>query len=36
VVEAVVMVHQTARSRAMTIRLERHRSRWRATAQSML
>ncbi|MDN4614462.1 Rv3235 family protein [Leifsonia sp. F6_8S_P_1B] len=36
VVEAVVMVHQTPRSRAMTIRLERHRSRWRATALSML
>jgi hypothetical protein len=36
VVEAVVMVHQTSRSRAMTIRLERHRNRWRATALSML
>lgn len=35
-VEAVVMIHQTPRSRAMTIRLERHRARWRATALSML
>ncbi|MFK3671587.1 Rv3235 family protein [Leifsonia aquatica] len=36
VVEAVVMVHQVSRSRAIALRLERHRSRWRATAISVL
>jgi hypothetical protein len=36
VIEAVVMVHQPARSRAVAIRLERHRSRWRATAINVL
>lgn len=36
VVEAVVMVHQPARSRAVAIRLERHRSRWRASAINVL
>lgn len=36
VVEAVVMVHQAARSRAVAIRLERHRTRWRATAINVL
>lgn len=36
VVEAVVMVHQPARSRAVAIRLERHRARWRATAINVL
>jgi len=35
-VEAVVLVHQTARTRAVTVRLERHRARWRATALTML
>ncbi|AGW42204.1 cobalt ABC transporter permease [Leifsonia xyli subsp. cynodontis DSM 46306] len=32
VAEAVMMVHQPTRSRAVAIRLERHRSRWRASA----
>ncbi|WP_349627055.1 Rv3235 family protein [Leifsonia sp. C5G2] len=36
VIEAVVMVHQPARSRAVAIRLERHRSRWRASAINVL
>lgn len=36
VVEAVVMVHQPSRSRAIALRLERHRGRWRATAISVL
>ncbi|MGO4299241.1 Rv3235 family protein [Leifsonia sp. RAF41] len=36
VVEAVVLVHQPARSRAVAIRLERHRARWRATAINVL
>lgn len=36
VVEAVVLVHQPSRSRAIAIRLERHRDRWRATAISVL
>lgn len=36
VVEAVVMVHQPGRSRAVAIRLERHRTRWRATAINVL
>lgn len=36
VVEAVVLVHQSTRSRAIAIRLERHRDRWRATAISVL
>jgi hypothetical protein len=36
VVEAVVMVHQPGRSRAVAIRLERHRSRWRASAINVL
>ncbi|UAJ80597.1 hypothetical protein IT072_06130 [Leifsonia sp. ZF2019] len=36
VIEAVVVVHQTSRSRAVAVRLERHRSRWRATAISVL
>jgi len=36
VVEAVVLVHQSARSRAVAIRLERHRTRWRATAINVL
>lgn len=36
VVEAVVMVHQVSRSRAIALRLERHRARWRATAISVL
>jgi len=36
VVEAVVMVHQASRSRAIALRLERHRARWRATAISVL
>ncbi len=35
-VESVVMVHQPARSRAVAIRLERHRDRWRATAITVL
>jgi hypothetical protein len=36
VVEAVVLVHQPSRSRAIALRLERHRTRWRATAISVL
>ncbi|WP_431220486.1 Rv3235 family protein [Leifsonia xyli] len=36
VVEAVVLVHQSGRSRAVAIRLERHRARWRATAINVL
>jgi hypothetical protein len=36
VVEGVVMVHQPGRSRAVAIRLERHRQRWRATAINVL
>lgn len=36
IVEAVVMVHQPTRSRAVAMRLERHRTRWRATAISVL
>jgi hypothetical protein len=36
VVEGVVMVHQPGRSRAVAIRLEQHRSRWRATAINVL
>jgi hypothetical protein len=36
VVEAVVLVHQPARSRAVAIRLERHRARWRATTINVL
>ncbi|MFF2052738.1 Rv3235 family protein [Leifsonia sp. NPDC058194] len=36
IVEAVVMVHQPTRSRAIALRLERHRERWRATAISVL
>ncbi|MFP3464478.1 Rv3235 family protein [Leifsonia sp. SIMBA_070] len=36
VVEAVVLVHQPARSRAVAIRLERHRERWRASAINVL
>jgi hypothetical protein len=36
VVEAVVMIHQPTRSRAVALRLERHRVRWRATAISVL
>lgn len=36
VVEGVVMVHQPGRSRAVAIRLERHRARWRATAINVL
>lgn len=36
VVEAVVMVHQPGRSRAVAIRLERHRARWRASAINVL
>jgi hypothetical protein len=36
VVEAVVMIHQPARSRAVALRLERHRARWRATAITVL
>ena len=36
VVEAVVLVHQPGRSRAVAIRLERHRTRWRATAVNVL
>ncbi|WP_348786867.1 Rv3235 family protein [Leifsonia sp. NPDC080035] len=35
-VEAVVVVHERARSRAIAMRLERHRSRWRATAITVL
>ena len=36
VVEAVVMVHQRARSRAVAIRLEGLDQRWRASAISVL
>ncbi|MFF1571860.1 Rv3235 family protein [Leifsonia sp. NPDC058292] len=36
VVEAVVMVHQPARSRAVAIRLESSEARWRATAITVL
>jgi hypothetical protein len=36
VVEGVVLVHQPSRSRAIALRLERHRGRWRATALSIL
>jgi len=36
VVEAVVLVHQPGRSRAVAIRLERHRARWRAAAINVL
>lgn len=36
VVEAVVLVHQPGRSRAVAIRLEQHRARWRATAINVL
>jgi len=36
VVEAVVMVHQRARSRAVAIRLEGFDQRWRASAISVL
>lgn len=36
IVEAVVMIHQPTRSRAVALRLERHRTRWRATAISVL
>jgi hypothetical protein len=36
IVDAVVMIHQPARSRAVALRLERHRNRWRATAISVL
>ena len=36
VVEAVVLVHQPARSRAIAIRLETVRGRWRATAITIL
>ncbi|WP_434316747.1 Rv3235 family protein [Leifsonia sp. P73] len=36
VVEAVVMIHQPSRSRAVALRLERHRTRWRATAITVL
>ncbi|WP_025155512.1 Rv3235 family protein [Leifsonia aquatica] len=35
-IEAVVVVHQPSRSRAIAIRLERHRDRWRATVLSVL
>ena len=35
-VEGVVIVHQRSRARAVAIRLERHRDRWRATSLSML
>lgn len=36
VIEGVVIVHQRSRSRAVAIRLERHRERWRATSLSVL
>lgn len=36
VVDAVVVVHQQARSRAIALRLERHRARWRATVVTVL
>ncbi|WP_158862829.1 Rv3235 family protein [Leifsonia sp. AG29] len=36
VVEAVVIAHQPGRSRAVAIRLERYRARWRATAVTVL
>lgn len=36
IVDAVVMIHQPTRSRAVALRLERHRTRWRATAVSVL
>jgi hypothetical protein len=36
VIEAVVMIHQPTRSRAVALRLERHRTRWRATAITVL
>jgi hypothetical protein len=36
IVDAVVMIHQPTRSRAVALRLERHRNRWRATAISVL
>lgn len=36
IVDAVVMIHQPTRSRAVALRLERHRKRWRATAISVL
>lgn len=36
IVDAVVMIHQPTRSRAVALRLERHRTRWRATAISVL
>ncbi|MGH1547881.1 Rv3235 family protein [Leifsonia poae] len=36
VVEAVVLVHQQGRSRAVAMRLERHRARWRATTINVL
>ncbi len=36
VVEAVVLVHQPARTRAIAIRLETVRGRWRATAITVL
>lgn len=32
IVETVVLVHQPTRSRAVAIRLEWYRTRWRATA----
>ena len=35
-VEAVVVVHEPARSRAIAMRLERHRARWRASAITVL
>lgn len=35
-VEAVVLVHQPSRSRAIAMRLERYRARWRATAITVL
>jgi hypothetical protein len=36
IVDAVVMIHQPTRSRAVALRLERHRKRWRATAINVL
>ncbi|NYD66637.1 Rv3235 family protein [Agromyces atrinae] len=36
VVEAVIMVHQRARSRAVAIRLEEFKGRWRAAAINVL
>lgn len=36
IVEGVVVIHQPARSRSITIRMERYRDRWRATSLSIL